>query len=104
MAVGLTTGNWLPATAFQRAFQARTLGAACEDTTTPSSQFSHTAPDPANARAQVTLGRDDAALMLVFVLGVGMQVRMRVRQRPVGVPMGMHEIRTQQQFVVRQNL
>ncbi len=42
--------------------------------------------------------------MLVFVFRVRMQMRMGVRDRPMGMPVRVHEIGPQQQFVIRQNL
>jgi hypothetical protein len=55
----LATDNRLLATGFQRAFPARTMGAASEDTTTSSSQFGDTVPSMVSASTQVTGARDD---------------------------------------------
>jgi len=49
----LTTGN-----CFSKSFQDPTLGAACEDTTTPSSHFGDTAAGVFSASAQVTFACD----------------------------------------------
>ena len=44
---------------FKELSKARALGAACDDTKTPSSQFRDTAPRHSRASAQITLARDE---------------------------------------------
>ena len=52
--LSLTTDNWPLATTFKEPFPARTLGAANEDTTTPSPHFRDTAPRRSAASVLVT--------------------------------------------------